>query len=71
MHCILQTWICGSYFGQLFKPVFFQINLKNSLLLTILTGKDWCLTQFSTAMVGWLLLIFLMCFHNQLSSTIK
>ena len=38
------------------------------LVLTILTGKDWCFTQFSTAMAGWLLLIFLICLHNQLSS---
>ena len=68
MHCMLQTWIRGSYFEQLFKPVFFQINLKNSLLLTRLTGKDWCFTQFSTGMAGWLLLIFLICLHNQLSS---
>ena len=36
--------------------------------LTILTGKDWCFTQFSTGMAGWLLLIFLICLHNQLSS---
>ena len=37
--------------------------------LTIPTGKDWCFTQFSTEMVGWLLLIFLICLHNQLSYT--
>ena len=36
--------------------------------LTILTGKDWCFTQFSTGMAGWLLLVFLICLHNQLSS---
>ena len=36
--------------------------------LTTLTGKDWCFTQFSTGMAGWLLLIFLICLHNQLSS---
>ena len=36
--------------------------------LTILREKDWCFTQFSTGMAGWLLLIFLICLHNQLSS---
>ena len=36
--------------------------------LPILTGKDWCFTQFSTGMAVWLLLIFLICLHNQLSS---
>ena len=35
------------------------------LCLTILTGKDWCFTQFSTEMAVWLLLIFLICLHNQ------
>ena len=38
------------------------------LILTMLTGKDWCFTQFSTAMAGWLLLIFSISLHNQLSS---
>ena len=37
-------------------------------VLTILTGKDWCFTQFSTEMAGWLLLIFLICLHKQLNS---
>ena len=36
--------------------------------LTILTGKDWYLTQFSTGMARWLLLTFFICLHNQLSS---
>ena len=36
--------------------------------LTIPTGKDWCFTQFSTGMAGWLLLIFFISLHNQLSS---
>ena len=36
--------------------------------LTILTGKDWCFIQFSTGVAGQLLLIFLTCLHNQLSS---
>ena len=35
---------------------------------TILRGKDWCFTQFSTEMAGWLLLIFFICLYNQLSS---
>ena len=30
--------------------------------LKILTGKDWCFTQFSTGMAGWLLLIFFYMF---------
>ena len=34
----------------------------------ILIRKDWCFTQFSTGMAGWLLLIFFICLHNQLSS---
>ena len=39
--------------------------LVGSNSLTILTGKDWCFTQFGTGMAGWLLLIFLICLHNQ------
>ena len=35
--------------------------------LTILTGKNGCFTKFSTGMAGVLLLIFLMCLHNQLT----
>ena len=45
---------------------FFQT--KEKTVLTILTGKDWCFTQFSTGMAGWLFLIFFICLHNQLSS---
>ena len=37
--------------------------------LTILTGNNFCFTQFSTVMAGWLLLIFFICLHSQLSST--
>ena len=44
-------------------------NFVNELInLTILTGKDWCFTQFSKRMTGWLLLILFICLHNQLSS---
>ena len=48
---------------------FFQISAKNirQLNFTIITGKDWCFTQFSTRMAGQLLLIFFICLHNQLS----
>ena len=35
--------------------------------LLILTDKN-CFTQFNTRMVAWLLLTFLICLHNQLSS---
>ena len=45
-----------------FRPV----NIAK--FLTVLTGKDRCFTQFSTGVAGWLLLIFLTCLHNQLSS---
>ena len=48
-----------------------QISLGKTLeytFLTILTDKDWCFIQFSTGMAVWLLLIFLLCLHNQLSS---
>ena len=38
-----------------------------SFLITILTGKN-CFAHFSTTMVAWLLLTFLICLHNQLSS---
>ena len=38
-------------------------------LLAILTGKS-CFIQFSKRMAGWLLLTFLICLHNQLSSII-
>ena len=36
--------------------------------LTLLTRKDLCFTQFSTRMAGWLLLIFLICLHNQINT---
>ena len=35
--------------------------------LTILTRKDLCFIQFSTGKACWLLLIFFICLHNQLS----
>ena len=44
------------------------IHLMTLVRLTILRGKDWFFTQFSTGMAGWLLLIFLICLHNPLSS---
>ena len=37
--------------------------------LTIPTGEN-CFIQFSTRIAGWLLLTFLICLQNQLSSTI-
>ena len=37
--------------------------LKMLYTLTILTVKDWCFTQFSTGMAGWLLLIFWIYLH--------
>ena len=40
---------------------------KNSLNV-VFTGKGWCFTQSSTGIVGWLLLIFFIGLHNQLSS---
>ena len=42
--------------------------LTGFVSLTILTRKGWCFTLFSTETAGWLLLIFLICLHNQLSS---
>ena len=47
-------------------PKDLRINNLFHKHLTILTGKDWCFTHFSTGMAGWLLLIFLICLHNQL-----
>ena len=41
---------------------------QSVMFLMMPTGKDWCLTQFITEMAGWLLLIFSICLHNQLSS---
>ena len=35
---------------------------------SILRGKDWCFTQFSTGIASWLLLMFLTWLLNQLSS---
>ena len=35
---------------------------------SILRGKDWCFTQFSTEIASWLLLMFLTWLLNQLSS---
>ena len=71
---------CFNFFYLLLLFYFFNTAiLKNKrkeklkynkiiLALTILTGKDWCLTQFSTGMAGSLLLIFFICLRNQLSS---
>ena len=45
--------------------------LSNKAKLNVVNDThrgDWCFTQFSTGMAGWLLLIFLICLHNQLSS---
>ena len=53
---------------KLVVSMIFENLLFYYFLLTILTGKDWCFTQFSKGMVGWLLLIFLICLHNKLSS---
>ena len=51
------------------EPVLFLLSKKNPFpVLTILTGKDWCFTHFSTGMTGWMLLIFFICLHNQLNS---
>ena len=41
---------------------------SDNACLMILTGKDWYFTQCITKLAAWLLLIFLMCLHNQLSS---
>ena len=57
--------IMGSYITFRLQ---WSIKLMEKILLTILTGKGWCFTQFSTGMAGWLLLIFFTCLHNQLSS---
>ena len=48
----------------------YGLNFSGNILylLTILTEKDWCFTQFRTGMAGWLILIFFICLHNQLSS---
>ena len=35
---------------------------------SILRGKDWCFTQFSTGIASWLLLMFLTWLLNQLST---
>ena len=43
---------------------------KTCWLLTIFKGKKFFFIQFSTRMGGWLLLIFLICLHNQLSAII-
>ena len=55
---------CG--FTSFEKNNFFHVSYVS--ILTILTVKDWWFTQFSTETAGWLLLIFLICLHNQLSS---
>ena len=58
--------------SSLYKNTTKELCCNNSVLslsyLRILTVKDWCFTQFSTGMAGWLRLIFLICLHNQLSS---
>ena len=45
----------------------FEIVKIRQCALTLFTGKN-CFIQFSTRMVGWLLLTFQKCLHNQLSS---
>ena len=48
-----------------------KVNTESTIrgvLLTILTRKDLCFTQFSTGMAVCLLLSFFICLHNQLSS---
>ena len=51
------------------EPDLFLLSKKKPFpLLTILTGKDWCFTHFSTEMTDWMLLIFFICLHNQLNS---
>ena len=52
---------------------FVKILLKSLgyiFYLMILTGKN-CFIYFITRMVGWLVLTFLLCLHNQLSSIIR
>ena len=39
-----------------------------TIFLTMLAEKDLMFHSFSTRMTGWLLLIFFICLHNQLSS---
>ena len=61
--------ICSSIFCRLCMYLAKRCSESTRFtLLTILTRKDWCFTQFSTGMAGWLLLIFFICLHNQLSS---
>ena len=70
-HKIKRTdvWLQVSKRCFLFKPVnetFWKVLFVRNL--TILTGKDWCFTQLSTGMAGWLLMILFICLHDQLSS---
>ena len=53
--------ICSSIFCRLCMYLAKRCSESTRFtLLTILTRKDWCFTQFSTGMAGWLLLIFFM-----------
>ena len=73
----MKTTMNGKLFQRQIQACIFHFTKSKEKLtqlpsikswLTILTGKDWCFTQFSTGMAGWLLLIFFICLHNQLSS---
>ena len=47
------------------------IDIIAAFSVTILTWKNLCFAEFSTKFIemqGWLLLAFLICLHNQLSS---
>ena len=58
--------VCSSIYIAINSSILF--DFAGILILTILTGKEWCFTQFGTGMAGWLILIFSICLHSQLSS---
>ena len=61
--------VISNKLGGIRKPLSpYSLPFWNSL--TILTGKN-CFTQFTTGMAAWLLLTFLVCSHNQLSSILS
>ena len=53
-------------FGKLSTKVY-KVSITISFFNDT-TGKDWCFTQFSIGMSIWLVMIFLIYLHNQLSS---
>ena len=66
--CKLINNINPMYMNEIFKPRKISRVVRSNYKLNDTHRKRLFFTQFSTGMAGWLLLIFLICLYNQLSS---